>query len=358
MRPHREPGIRRDASGKIQAHVRAGGQLRFKPFPAGTSLETVRRWRLDTRASLGLLQRPSGTLAADIEPFLRQIADRPRLVAERRQQLEWWAAGLGHLRRDAIPPGDVRAALADLRRTHAASTCNHYRQALFSLYRALDGCDAPNPVRDVKPFTSPAPKAPGLSYDVVGRILAAMSDQGSATVRGKPRAAASAAKVRCRVLAFTGLRPSELMRYRPSTGTGRRRRSWCTRGRVVARGLFRSVRPPSKRWPISKPWPRSVRSRPLPSDGRSSRAAARLGIHGVRPYDLRHSYGTALYRAAGDTRLVKDVLGHSDTRMTEQYTLGHVPEAMRMATSRFEEHLGTTGAPLTAPKRAATGTPR
>ena len=30
------------------------------------------------------------------------------------------------------------------------------------------------------------------------------------------------------------------------------------------------------------------------------RAAARLGIRGVRPYDLRHSYGTALYRVACD----------------------------------------------------------
>ena len=42
-----------------------------------------------------------------------------------------------------------------------------------------------------------------------------MSDQGSAVVKGKPRASASAAKARCRVLAFTGLRPGELMRYRP-----------------------------------------------------------------------------------------------------------------------------------------------
>ena len=187
----------------------------LQAFPARHSLETVRRWHLDTQVSLGLTQRPAGTLAADIEPFLRQIADRPSFVAEHRQQLEWWAARLGHLRRHAITPADVGAALADLRRTHAASTCNHYRQALSSLYRALNGRDAPNPVRDVTPFTSPAPEAPGLSYDVVQRILTAMSDRGSATVKGKPRAAASAAKVRCRVLAFTGLRPSELTRYRP-----------------------------------------------------------------------------------------------------------------------------------------------
>ena len=52
MRPHREPGIRRDARGRIQAYVRAGGQLRFKRFPVDTSLETVRRWRLDTRVGL------------------------------------------------------------------------------------------------------------------------------------------------------------------------------------------------------------------------------------------------------------------------------------------------------------------
>ncbi len=347
-RPHREPGIRRDAGGRIHAYVRAGGQLRFKRFPVDTPLETVRRWRLDTRASLRSTQRLTGTLAADVEPFLRQIADRPRLVAERRQQLEWWAARLGHLRRDAIEPGDVRTALADLRRTHAASTCNHYRQALFSLNLALDGRDAPNPVRDVKPFANPAPEARGLSYDTVRRILAAMSDQGSAMVKGKPRAAASAAKVRCRVLAFTGVRPSELMRYRPKhwdrkaqtlivyTGKGGRTRTIPLSAPAVEALADLEAVGAIGSFSTSTVWRAFVR------------AAARIGIHGVRPYDLRHSYGTALYRVAGDTRLVKDVLGHSDTRTTERYTLGHVPEAMRLATSRFEEHLGASSAPAAA----------
>ena len=170
---------------------------------------------MDTRVALDLTKRAAGTLAADIEPFLRQIADRPRLVAERRQQLEWWAERLGHLRRHAITPSDVRAALAELRQTHAASTCNHYRQALFSLYKTLDGRDAPNPLRDVAPSPNPAPQARGLSYDAILSILASMSDQGRATVKGRPRVDGSAAKARCRVLAFTGMRPSELMRYRP-----------------------------------------------------------------------------------------------------------------------------------------------
>ena len=356
MRPHRETGIRRDASGRIQAYVRAGGQLRFRRFPIDTPLETVRRWRLDTRAALRLTQRPAGTLAADINPFLRQIADRPRLVAERRQQLQWWAARLGHLRRDAVAPADVRAALAELRQTHAASTCNHYRQALFSLYRGLDGPATPNPVRDVKPFTSPPPEARGLSYDVVQRILAAMSDQGSAIAKGKPRAAASAAKARCRVLAFTGLRPSELMRYRPEHWN----RSMQTLVVYTGKGgRTRTI-------PLSAPAAKALADlEAVGAIGPFStstvrrafiRAAARIGIHGVRPYDLRHSYGTALYRVAGDTRLVKDVLGHSDTRMTERYTLGHVPDAMRLATSRFEEHLEPPNAPPSARNRASHGT--
>ena len=168
------------------------------------------------------------------------------------------------------------------------------------------------PVREVTPFTSPPPEARSLSYDVVCRILGAMSDQGSAMVKGKPRAATSAPKVRCRVLAFTGLRPSELMRYRPEHWN----RTVQTLVRLHREGRAHaddsaSVRARRRLSPISKPSGRSVRSPPPPSDVAFIRAAARIGIHGVRPYDLRHSYGTVLYGVAGDTRLVKDVLGHS-----------------------------------------------
>ena len=81
MRPHREPGIRRDEHGRIYAYVRgASGQQRFKRFPSGTSLDVVRRWRLDTRVALRMTQPARGTLATDIEPFLRQFSHRPRLV--------------------------------------------------------------------------------------------------------------------------------------------------------------------------------------------------------------------------------------------------------------------------------------
>ena len=220
------------------------------------------------------------------------------------------------------------------------------------MYKTLDGRDAPNPVREVAPFPNPAPEARGLSYDAVLRILESMSDQGRATVKGRPRVDGSAAKARCRVLAFTGMRPSELMRYRPEhldrttqtlvvlTGKGGR-----TRTIPLSTPAVEALEDLESLGAIGPFSTSSVRRAFI-------RAAERIGIRGVRPYDLRHSYGTALYRAAGDTRLVKDVLGHSDSRMTERYTLGHVPEAMRAATAVFEEHLaGRESAQFVAKKQ-------
>ena len=215
MRTHSEPGIRRDAAGRIHAYVRAGGRLRFKRFPAGTSLESVRRWRLDTRAALRLTSPAAGSLDADIEPFLRQFVHRPRFVQERRRQLRWWADRFAHRSRHSLESAEIRIALAELRRSHAATTCNHYRQALYSLYRCLDGPDAPNPARGVPRFPVPEAEPRGLSYELVRRILDAMSDHGQPVGKGRPRAEGSKAKVRCRVMAFTGMRPSEIMRYRP-----------------------------------------------------------------------------------------------------------------------------------------------
>ena len=40
--------------------------------------------------------------------------------------------------------------------------------------------------------------------------------------------------------------------------------------------------------------------------------------------------------------------GKGGRTRTERYTLGHVPEAMRLATSRFEEHVGASSVPTTA----------
>ena len=170
-------------------------------------------------------------------------------------------------------------------------------------------------MRDVTPFPTPAPEPRGLSYDTVLGILAAMSDQGSATVKGRPRVDGSAAKARCRVVAFTGMRPSELMRYRPE------HLARATQTLVVLTG-------------------KGGRTRTIPLSAPAVAALEQLeSLGAVGPFSTS-AVRRAFVRAAGDTRLVKELLGPSDPRMTERYTVGHVPAAMRAATAAFESHLG------------------
>jgi len=66
------------------------------------------------------------------------------------------------------------------------------------------------------------------------------------------------------------------------------------------------------------------------------KAAAKAGspvpsLDGVRPYDLRHSFGTAVYRASGDIRATQELLGHSAPALTARYTLGAVDDRLKAA---------------------------
>ena len=54
---------------------------------------------------------------------------------------------------------------------------------------------------------------------------------------------------------------------------------------------------------------------------------------GTVPYDLRHSFGTAIYRATGDLKATKELLGHASLRMTERYMLAAIPERQTTAVS-------------------------
>jgi integrase len=76
------------------------------------------------------------------------------------------------------------------------------------------------------------------------------------------------------------------------------------------------------------------------------RACEKVGIRGARPYDLRHSYGTALYAQTGDPRAVQELLMHSTGKMTERYTQGAVQQRLKLAVRRFDRA-------VPAPKRLA-----
>jgi integrase len=51
----------------------------------------------------------------------------------------------------------------------------------------------------------------------------------------------------------------------------------------------------------------------------------------IRPYDLRHSFGTAVYEATGDIASAQALLDHSDVKQTRRYTMKAVAGRMRKA---------------------------
>ena len=65
------------------------------------------------------------------------------------------------------------------------------------------------------------------------------------------------------------------------------------------------------------------------------RACQKVGLTGVRPYDLRHSFGTAMYALTGDVRATGELLMHSSRKTTDRYTIGGVPQRLRLAVSEF-----------------------
>ena len=69
------------------------------------------------------------------------------------------------------------------------------------------------------------------------------------------------------------------------------------------------------------------------------RACATLGLAGLRPYDFRHSFGTAVYAASGDLRATQQLLGHASRTATDRYTLAAVPERLRVAVGQTEKLL-------------------
>ena len=59
-----------------------------------------------------------------------------------------------------------------------------------------------------------------------------------------------------------------------------------------------------------------------------------------RPYDLRHSFGTQMYVATGDTKAVSELMMHAPgSAVVHRYTMGGVAPRLRLAVGAFDESL-------------------
>ena len=164
----------------------------------------MKQWQEDQRAELRRQDmRPvRGTLADDIEQYLKLV--EPRLVSfkDRQYDLRQWLQRFGHRHRHTLEPNELQTQLNEWRLGGlSAQTCNLRRTALSHLFTTSDGKRARNPVSEVPKFERPDPKPHALPYDVIRATFDTM----------RP----NATKARLMLMAYAGFRPSEVMRACP-----------------------------------------------------------------------------------------------------------------------------------------------
>lgn len=330
------------------AHIRIDGVLHRKHFRTGTDPQVIRRWLLSVELKhRGQKHRKTGRFDDDARVYLDSVTAMPT-YDQRRQHIEEWIAAFGSMPRHQIDAADIRAQLHAWRSTPrqvtlrsskdgpartrtltlSAAACNKRRTALMHLFTVLDGRSMPNPVKDVPRFTESAPEPRALSYAVIGKLLAAVPEQKS--------------RARLAVMAFTGLTPAQIMTLTPdhvdleraTVAVPGRKKGAGTKGRVYP--LVPKAVEAFRLMASAKAWGRFTHT-PLRRAFR--RACARIGLVAGRltPYDLRHSFGTEVYRRSGDIRATASLMGHSTLQMTQRYTLAAVDERALSALKDFGE---------------------
>ena len=304
-RPHRELGIRRDASGKIHAYVRVGGQWRFKRFPGRhvggdgsplaprhSGLPAVgpafqghpgRRHR-----ALPATDCRSASAGGRASPAVGMVGGAPRPPPARRHR----AGRCTHRARGSAPnacgvdvqprPPGALLAVPGARRagcSESGAGCQALRESGSGSARALLRHGPPHPRGHV---------GSGQRHGQGEAARRRIGGEGPLPRPGLHRAAAQ--RVDALPAGALGSDDADTRRVHGEGRTHADDSAQCARGRSAGRsGSLGAI----GTFSTSTVW-RAF-----------ARAAARVGIRGVRPYDLRHSYGTALYRVAGGTRLVK-----------------------------------------------------
>ena len=336
-----ERGIYRDdVTKKWRLYVRAAGHLYTKRLARTFTLPQVRDERDQWARALRPARTPdppalpSGTFASDATRYLAAVASMPT-YAWRAQDIALWVHAFGATPRRLITTADIDAVLHQWRNAgYAGSTIRHRRTALLHLWHRLDGKSAPNPVRDSFKPDEAEPEARGLPYGMVTAILR----------RLRP----SKTKARLTVMAWTGLaqqqlaelQPADVDWQAPAVYVRRRKKGKRQRGfmkPLTAEGL-EALRV-FDRWDC---WGSFSRD----SLRKSFRLACRkLLLGGLKPYDLRHSYGTAVYEASGDIKATMEAMGHGDIRTTMRYTLRAVEPRVQAAVAAFGRKVKTEVTP-------------
>lgn len=334
-------------------------------FPPGTKPETMQAWRADMQAQFRVTRKTratAGTFEHDARRYLRAVTALTTYHT-RVKDIERWIAIFGRRRRDTITAADIREwrdrwieeprgkdAQGRPLPPYAASTINHWLRALSNLWTVLDGRRAPNPVREVPEVPEPDALPRALTYAMIELIIAAVTDRGR-PVRGQPnKGTVSLTKLRLRVLAYTGLTYAQLGRMQPSDVD-------LTRGTMLVRRRQKGKGAKPRLLPLLPEAVDAFRAFAAadawgPFSGASVRksfvlAAAKVRqdhpeLPAVRPYDLRHSLGTLVFRVTGSREAVRELLSHENLRTTARYTLDAVHDVLSQQLEKMSATFAST----------------
>jgi integrase len=339
-----------DTPDGIRAQIRIRGVLHRKRWKPGTPRSVAREWLMRTQLKFrGTTAKRTGKFADDAAAYLDAVKAMPS-YAERERHINEWIAVFGTRQRDSITSDEIAAQLQRWRQeTRAvavarnkagevtkrravilsASAVNHRRTALQHLYRVLDGKAASNPVKDVPKFREPDALPKGLPYEAITALWAVMRDN-------KTRA-------RLQVIAYTGI-PHKQVQQITAADVNYAAGTVLVPGRHKGRGTMARVIPLTpdgvrafeamRRTDAWGPFSNSQ----LRRDFRA--ACAKVPMlksiaETLTPYDLRHSFGTEVYRQSGDIRATQVLMGHSTPLLTHRYTLAAVDPRLVQALEGF-----------------------
>jgi integrase len=289
-------------------------------------LKTERK-RIDAREHLKAKAdiAKAHSLAADVKTYLQALSGRTKEDAQ--NLLEHWTVTFGDRARASLTAIELRQHAATwmvpaVRDTKghtlrpeqpvSASTFNHRRQALISLYKALDGPQALNPAREIPKRKEQLGAPRALSYAVIEAAFKKMPE--------------SQSRARLKLMAYTGLPQMQIEKLTPADWQEDRLRVTPRRKGSGAAGRWIPLSLDAKA--ALKEFSRLACWGPF---SRSSlhKAWKAVGPKGSNPYSLRHSWITELYRRSnGDVIAVQQLSLHSRLDQTSRYAAAALEDRM------------------------------
>lgn len=334
-------GIYRDPHGFAVIISLQGKPKEFR-YPSDTATATLISERLKLRASAALARErraaASDTFEMDVPRFLDTLTgDGHRLNMQ--GYMAHWVKAFGDRPRNEITDVDAQTAFAQIKK--ADSTRRHLRRALIRFYETLNGVSGYNPARALAAPPKPKAEARALPYAWIERIFAALQP--------------SRARARLKLIAYVGLpqhliaqlQPSDLRLSTRELIVHPRRKGAGVEGRAL---------------PLSDAGIKALEEfqqlnafgtfqlHQLVTTFRLGAKRAQITLpENARPYDLRHSFLTELYRQTGDLYAVSELGMHATLEQTARYAKGAISERATKAIAAVPRFSGM--APVQSPTK-------